>query len=165
MSFTYFLSVVTPTTTLLTNLPLSSTDIGFSTTTVWPWKWDVGVDVEGIDALAAIPLALIGGIGTRLLLIVVVVTYWQTIHLTEGAPLGYISVVRQFPQLTWAIWLDAGARFTMWQQEHLTLVAPREYIKSVLQPPHISWAISIPGGGTDVIVLHNAQQTFVAPLG
>lgn len=27
-------------------------------------------------------------------------------HFTEGAPYGYISVVRQFPQLTWASWLD-----------------------------------------------------------
>jgi len=25
--------------------------------------------------------------------------------------------------------------------------------------------MSLPGGGTEVIVLHNAQQTLVAPLG
>lgn len=42
----HFLSVVMPTTTLLTNLPLSSTDMGFSTTTVWL------VEVDGIVPVA-----------------------------------------------------------------------------------------------------------------
>lgn len=36
------------------------------------------------------------------------VTYWQTAHLTDGAPYGYISVVRQCPQLMCATWLDAS---------------------------------------------------------
>lgn len=33
---------------------------------------------------------------------------WQIAHLTDGAPAGYISMVWQFPQLTWAILLCAG---------------------------------------------------------
>lgn len=35
------------------------------------------------------------------------VTYWQTAHLTDGAPYGYIKVVQQCPQVIWEIWLDA----------------------------------------------------------
>lgn len=160
----YFRSVVTPTTTLLTSFPLSSTDIGFSTTTVWVWEWGVDVEVYGI--IPVVPLGLLAGSGTLKLAILRLVTYWQIAHLTDGAPYGYMSVVRQFPQLIWATWLDTGAGFVVWQQEHLTLVAPCGYISNARQPKHIRCDISIPrGGGTKLIVLHNAQQTFAAPLG
>lgn len=37
-----------------------------------------------------------------------VVMYWQIAHLTDGAPAGYISIVWQFPQFTWATWLGAA---------------------------------------------------------
>lgn len=42
-----YFPVVTPTTTLLTSLPFSSTVIGFSTTTVTFWGRDVGAEVGG----------------------------------------------------------------------------------------------------------------------
>lgn len=159
----HFFSLVTPTTTLLTSFPLLSRDIGFSTTTVW---------VIGLEDDGSIPVGSCIGIGVLMLAILMFVTNWQRAHLTEGAPKGYMSIVRQFPQLTWAKPLP-GARFSVWQQEHLTLAAPPVYINNVRQPPHIRWATPglgkgggyAPGGSTGVTVLHTAQRTLVAPLG
>lgn len=154
----HFLSVVTPTTTLLTSLPLSSTVMGFSTTTVWPWDW--GAEVEGRCVVGVAPFCLCTGIGTLMLLIPTLVTYWHNAHLTDGAPYGYMRVVWHWPQFTWA----GLAKLIVWQQEHLTLAAPRVYISTVWQPLHTSWAIST-AGGTEVIARQIAQQTFAAPLG
>lgn len=62
----------------------------------------------------------------------------QMAHLTEGAPCGYIKVVRHRPQFTWAILLTGLTRLTVLQHEHLTVSALRVYISKVRQPPHIS---------------------------
>lgn len=64
-----------PTTTLLTSFPLLSTDIGFSTTTVWLWELGNGAEPEGIDAGEAGPIGLCMGSGTLTFPILTFVIY------------------------------------------------------------------------------------------
>jgi len=159
-----FFPVVTPTTTLLTSFPLSSTVIGFSTTTVTFWGWDLGTEVDEVLYADPLDAGLADGVGATVFTPVVVI-WLHMAHFTECAPYGYIKVVWQWPQLTWAILFTGLTRLTVLQHEHLTVSALRVYISKVRQPPHISWAISSPGGGTVVTAWHTAQQTLGAPRG
>ncbi len=182
LSRCHLLSVVTPTATLLTNLPFSSKVIGFSTTTVCVWDCSEAAGTGGgreaggyCDGGAAgvgecLCCCCWGGNGNRILGMAMEVTYWQRAHLTEWAPYAYMSMVPQPPQLICAI--GGGgvgvsiARFTVWQQEHCTLVAPRMYINKVRHPPQTNCAIvSVPWGDTAVTELHNAHRTLLAPDG
>lgn len=163
----FFPPVVTPTTTLLTNFPLSSTVIGFSTTTVTFCDWVDGAEVDGTLYEVPFGAGIVCGNGL-MVFIPIFVMKLQIAHLTEDAPYGYINTVWHWPQLTWAILLTGGAglaRLTVSQHEHLTVVALRVYINKVRHPTHISWAISIPGGGALVTAWQTAQHTLGAPLG
>lgn len=118
----------TPTATLLTSLPFSSSVLGFSTSTVCG---------AARASLTGLTLRHVG-------------------QPTVVAPGGYARVVRHCPHDRWPIWFPDLVELSLPQCGQRTLAAPRECTNMVKQPPHTSSDIS--GGPDGLAAAVKASQ-------
>mmetsp|Transcript_22962 Transcript_22962/g.58693 ORF Transcript_22962/g.58693 Transcript_22962/m.58693 type:complete len:209 (+) Transcript_22962:440-1066(+) len=149
---------LTPTAMLGTSLPCSSSEQGFSTTTVC-----TGAAGRAPAPLGPAPPAPAGGcaLGPMTGGAPAGVTWWHTEHLTLCAPMGYMSMMLQPPHTRCPY---TGTCVMVWHIEHCTLCAPRGYDSSTRHPLHTICAVSVPElGGAGVMWLHLEHRTLAAP--